>query len=67
MIATIFTAVAALVLTIWLVTLLGITVIAAPVLLASAMAYVESGHNEMVFVPGIVVVALFAWIDAKIS
>ena len=51
----------------WLVSVFGLLVIVVPVCIASAMIYAESGGNWLAFVPAALVIALVAWIDAKIS
>lgn len=67
MLWTIFSTVIAVLIVIWLVSTFSIVVVAVPVLLGSSMAYVESGNNWLVFVPAVMVIAVFAWIDYRIG
>jgi hypothetical protein len=67
MIWTILSTIISIIIVIWLVATFGMLVVIVPVLLGSSMAYVESGHNWQVFIPAAVIIAVFAWIDSKIS
>jgi hypothetical protein len=67
MIGTIFSIILGIIITIWLVSVLGIMVVVIPVLLGTSMAYVESGGHWFVWIPAAVIIGTFAWIDSKIS
>jgi hypothetical protein len=64
---TIFSTVVAILITVWLVATFGIVFLAVPLLLASSLAYVESGGNWIVFAPAALVIGAFMWIDTKIG
>lgn len=41
--------------------------IAVPVLMASAIGYVEGGHDWTMFIPAAIIIAFVAWLDYKLS